>query len=173
MTIIFCPACDWSGHTYSVSEITVDAMRKLKPGQPVPHGHCPECNALIPFENQTDKDALHWRDARPERSNLTQFQRNCLLVALARLDPNHPGFSASNEIEVALRSTIGSAIPIPDDRAPPFNSLTMAPYMDSWVYPLLVGALYGEIYPGQRQYVDGDAAQVRSAMKAAQAKAAS
>ena len=162
MTIIYCPACDWTGHTYSARALGVDDLSKLKPGQTVPRGHCPECNALIPFENAAEQDQFDWRDARTERTNLTRFQRNCLLVALARLDPDHPGFNASKEIEVALRSTIGSEIPIPDDRAPPFNRLTMRPYMDSWVYPLLVGALYGEVFPGQRGYVEGDAACVRA-----------
>jgi len=172
MTIIYCPACDWIGHTYSVREISVDALRTLKPGQPVPHGHCPECKALIPFENQTDKGDLDWSDARPERANLTQFQRNCLLVALSRLDPNHPGFRAADHIELALRSTVRNSIPLPKGAAT-FGVLHMAEYMHSWVYPLLVGALYGETFPCQRGYVAGDAAQVRAELKvAALAKAA-
>lgn len=167
MTIICCPACDWTGYTSSANPLKATDMPLLQPGAVVPLGHCPECDALIPFNTPSGKESYGWQDNRDERKNLTQFQRDCLLVALARLDPDHPGFRGSNEIAVALRSTIGSEIPIPDDRAPPFNRLMMAPYMDSWVYPLLVGVLYGEVFPGQRGYVSDDATRVRASLKAA------
>lgn len=168
MPIICCPTCDWTGHTYSLKDLTTADLASLKPGDTVPQGKCPECGALVPHTAEKRERDLTWRDNRPERENLTKFQRDCLLTILSRLDPDHPGFEGSIEIAVALRSTIGSEIPIPDDRAPPFNRLMMAPYMGSWVYPLIVGALYGEVHPGQREYVSNDAAHVRAKLKAAQ-----
>lgn len=172
MTIIACVSCDWTGHHYEAGKIDAERVSELTPGEPTPYGVCPQCKAFLPFGKTPEIDGIKktgwdWRDDRAERANLSQYQRDCLLLILSHLQPNHPGFRASGEIEVALRSTIGSEIRIPDNRAPPFNSLTMAPYLQSWVYPLIVGALYGEVYPGHRGFVANDAAHVRRAMKAA------
>jgi hypothetical protein len=166
MTTICCPSCDWTGYSYEANSLTNDQLRALQPGTPVPYGACPLCRTpLIPGQVFAT-DELHpefdWNAERPERQNLTQYQRDCLVNLIAKLVPDHPGFLGSNEIAFALRSTIGSEIPID---CPPFNQLTLAPYMQSWVYPLLVGALYGEPYPGHRRHVTDDAAQVRNAVK--------
>lgn len=177
MTIIACNSCDWTGYHYEAIALDPQHVRKLTPGEPTPYGVCPQCKAFMPFGQTPEIDGIkknewNWKDDRAERSNLSQYQRDCLLLILSRLVPDHPGFRASNEIAVALRSTIGSEIPIPDNRAPPFNSLSMEPYMHSWVYPLIVGALYGEVYREHRSHVANDAACVRAALKnAARAEA--
>jgi hypothetical protein len=171
MSIIACVSCDWTGHHYEITALEAEHVRALEPGQPTPYGVCPQCRAVLPFGKTPEIDGIqktgwNWRDGRAERPNLTQYQRDCLLLIASHLIPDHPGFRASEEIAVALRSTIGSSIRIPD-RSPPFNELTMAPYLQSWVYPLIVGALYGEVYPGHRRYMANDAEHVRNAMKAA------
>lgn len=170
MTIIACTKCDWTGRSYEAKKLTPEVMSTLEPGAPTPYGMCPQCRELLPFGatpmiDGIQKTEWRWQDGRAERANLSKYQRDCLLVILARLDPSHPGFQASAEIKVALESSTGSAIPIPDNRAPPFNTLMMAPYMWSWVYPLIVGALYGEVYPGHREYVANDAGQVRAKLE--------
>jgi hypothetical protein len=168
MTTICCPACDWTGHDYEAKELSNEQLRALKPGSPVPFGACPLCAApLVPgavFETSDIHPSFDWDAGRAERPNLTQYQRDCLVRALSLLVPDHPGFTGSGEIAVAFRSTIGSEIPID---CPPFNRLTLAPYLQSWVVPALVGALYGEPFPGHRRYVADDAARARNALKTA------
>lgn len=166
MSIICCAKCDWTGHTYMAESLPDSELRALQPGETVPFGVCPECKAVLGSGCAISDDGFNgrWNDPRAERGNLTKFQRDCLVTLLARLDPRNPGFTASNELGLAFLS--GSAdvpeIQITDNRAPPFNKLSMSPYMTSWVYPLLQGALYGETFPGQRRYVADDAANVRT-----------
>jgi hypothetical protein len=171
MSIICCPECDWTGHDYEAGRLSIDQLNALKPGSVVPLGACPLCKAvLVPgslHESGVLDPTFDWDSGRAERGNLTQYQRDCLLSAIAHLVPEHPGFNASNEIAVALLSNTDAPIPIPDNRAPPFNNLTMAPYMHSWVYPLLIGALYGEPWSGHRNTVHSDAEIARNKMKAA------
>jgi hypothetical protein len=176
VTIIACVSCDWTGRHYEARDVDAVALRSLEPGSPTPYGQCPQCGHVLPFGKTPAIDGIrksewNWRDSRDERANLSKYQRDCLLMILAHLVPDHPGFRASNEIAVALSSTIGSEIPIPDNRAPPFNSLCMAPYLQSWVYPLIVGALYGEVYPGHRMHVAAEADGARSRMEAGQVAA--
>lgn len=170
MSMIACVSCDWTGYHYEAKKLAPEHMGQLHPGEAVPHGACPTCDIVLPFGKTPEIDGIekgewNWRDDRAERANLTQYQRDCLVVLASHLIPDHPGFRASNEIEAALRSTIGASIPIPENRAPPFNDLMMAPWLQSWVYPLIIGALYGEVYPGHRRYMANDAAQARNAMK--------
>lgn len=171
MSMIACVSCDWTGHHYEAKKLAPEHMGQLQPGEAVPHGACPACDIVLPFGKTPEIDGIkkaswNWNDERAERPNLTQYQRDCLVLLASHLIPDHPGFRGSEEIAVALRSTCHSEIPIPGLRAP-FNMLSMAPYLQSWVYPLIVGALYGEVYPGHRAYMKNDAAQVRNAMKVA------
>lgn len=172
MTTICCPACDWTGRHYETGELTNAQLRALKPGTPVPFGACPLCATPLVTGEVFETDDLHpefnWNAGRAERANLTQYQRDCLLRALSLLVPDHPGFTGSKEIAVAFRSTIASEITID---CPPSNRLTLAPYLQSWVVPVLVGALYGEPFPGHRRYVADDAARVRNALKTARIEA--
>lgn len=83
-------------------------------------------------------------------ANMPKYMHDCLLMALARLDPTHPGFNASREVRKAM------------------ENINLRCYLDSWVLPLLRCA---DQQPGSewtRAYAASDAAYVRAKMAAAQ-----
>lgn len=167
MAIISCPKCDWSGWDYDAGKLSDDALRALQPGQPMPHGTCPNCRAVLEFGATPELDGIQraeftWRDPREECANLSQFQRDCLLVALARLTPDHPGFTGSDEIGYVFSA---SDLKLPPDAPGPFGSSCPGLYLGSWVRPLLVGALYGRAYPEQHNYLGGQADHVRGQLR--------
>lgn len=84
---------------------------------------------------------------------LTDYQRDALLMLRARLDPTHPGFSASEEVRKAL--------------APDGIDNGVALYIRSWVLPLL------DVVAGEddwyREAVGRDAARVSRLCRNAEA----
>lgn len=145
MSILACPKCDWVGHHYSLRETPLETLQQLQPGEVVPHGVCPNCGAVLHIGKvplKEDDGEWGWQDGREERPNLSQYQRDCLLTALARIETKHPGFQAADYIKEAFSGPCRL-------------------YLQSWVIPLLTGALYGETHPGQRNSVRGDANAIR------------
>lgn len=144
MSILACTNCDWVGHNYQLHETPLEALWRLQPGEVIPHGACPNCGAVMHVGKtpQIEEGDWSWEDRREERPNLSQFQRDCLLTALARIDPKHPGFQGDDNIKEALSGPCRL-------------------YLQTWVIPLLTGALYGETFPGQRDYARGDANAIR------------
>jgi hypothetical protein len=62
-------------------------------------------------------------------ANLTQYQRQCLELVRAKIDPRHPGFTGDEKVSAAFESA--------------------RIYLDAWVYPLLECAMNGEQWHGQ------------------------
>lgn len=156
MTILLCSKCDWIGQSYSAKALSSEDISKLAslaPGSRLPWGKCPYCDAIIEFDHTREGDdygsvSFKWDSGREERPNLTQFQKDALFVAIANITPEHPAFRASGDVKEALAGPLRL-------------------YIDSWVRPLLVSALYGEVFPGQRDYVQTSASGDRAKFTAA------
>ncbi|USN16357.1 hypothetical protein PLUTO_00410 [Luteibacter phage vB_LflM-Pluto] len=156
MTILLCSKCDWIGQSYSAKALSSEDISKLAslaPGSRLPWGKCPYCDAIIEFNHTRAGDGygsvvFHWDSNREERPNLTQFQKDALFVAIANITPEHPAFRASDDVKEALAGPLRL-------------------YIDSWVRPVLVATLYGETYPGQRDWVCNEARVDRAKFTAA------
>lgn len=162
--MIACNQCEWMGYPVDCERVSPPV---LAPGESwvAPYGKCPECGAVIPhtapdFNGDRAIEARSWKAMPPERKNLTQFQRDALLIALARLTPDHPGFRGSDEISHVLQHEI----PLPPGIAT-FNNCNLAVYINSWVRPLIEAALYGPTYYQQSRYAADDAAPIREALE--------
>lgn len=171
MTTYACNYCDFIGYQADLKPAVVP---KLQPGEVyvAPLGVCPECGHVVPHDALMlgyPKTHFTWQDSRPERGNLTQFQRDCLLKALSLLTPKHPGFTGSPEIGCVLEA---ADLPLPPKANATFGTTCPGPYLKSWVLPLLQGALYGPVYVGQRAHAATDAAAVRGKLAAAEWNAA-
>lgn len=161
--MIACPNCEFVGYLGDCKPAPVPA---LQPGETyvAPYGLCPACCAVIPADaphaDAYGKIARRWRDLPAERSNLTKFQRDCLVSALAHITPDHPGFTGSDEVAYLLKNQI----PRPEGSNWTFATGGINHYIDSWVRPMIEAALYGPGFHDQPHYAAQDANRARAAL---------